>query len=408
MSRRTPVLSLLLLVGFTGTAAFAATEPSHDATDTATPAAQPREYRSRNFLVHTDLDEGEAAALLEKLETMLRIITRYWGAPMRKTINCYVVDDLSRWSSNTLPAEARAVVQRGGVTMARGSQRGNRLNLNATVFASSKYGTPQHEAVHAYCYQTFGRTGPTWYAEGMAEIGNYWVDGDATVNAPAYVISYLKSEGRKTCDQITDDQWGTGDGWRNYAWRWALCHFLVNNPNYSERFRVLGISFLSGRPASFERTYAAKMNELEFEFKFFVDHLQQGFHVGHCAWDWTARYRTPDRGRVIPSQIRADRGWQPGRVRVVEGTRYRYTVDGAWSTGADETLNADGRADGRGRLAGVILDDYELSDEILLGTDGTFTALRSGQLLLRCRDAWNSLEDNSGKVSVEISVEPAD
>ena len=36
----------------------------------------------------------------------------------------------------------------------------------------------------------------------------------------------------------------TGDCWQNYAWRWALCHLLVNNPNYSATFRKVGLKML--------------------------------------------------------------------------------------------------------------------------------------------------------------------
>ena len=366
------------------------------------------EYRSRNFIVYTDLDKEEAEALLDDLETMLRIISRYWGARMQKTVPCYVVKDLDNWGPRDLPPDARVVVAGGGVTKAQGRQFGNRINLNATVYASSKFGTPKHEAVHAYCYLAFGRTGPTWYAEGMAEMGNYWQDGDETVTAPQYVLQYLKRSPFKTVHEITDDRWGTGDGWQNYAWRWALCHFLVNNANYNERFRVLGVSFLAGRPASFERTYAAKMEELEFEFDFFVKHLQQGFNVNRCSWDWTARYRLPTAKRMAKARILADHGWQPSRAKVEEGQTYSYTASGEWSVRDDETLTANGRADGSGRLTGVILDDYSLSEEFLLGADGTFVAPASGNLLLRCRDEWAQLEDNSGSMSVEVTAAAED
>jgi hypothetical protein len=363
--------------------------------------SSPTEYRSRNFLVHTDLEKDDATELLGKLETMLKIITRYWGAPMRRHVECYVVQDINNWSAANLPPEARLIVQRGGITTAQGTQRGTRLNLTATVYASSLFGTPQHEAVHAYCYQAFGRTGPTWYAEGMAEMGNYWIDGQATVSAPEYVVQFLNASRYKSVRQITDDASGTGDGWRNYAWRWALCHFLVNNSNYNERFRVLGVGFLAGRRGSFQRTYAAKLRELEFEFQFFVDHLQRGFNVSLCSWDWKAKYRLQSGTRPVTARIKADQGWQPSRLRVEKGKTYRVASDGNWSAGTDGECTADGHATGVGQLTGILFDDYELSAEFPLGVDQTFTASGDGLLLLRCNQAWNALDDNSGTLSVE-------
>ena len=374
-----------------------------DATDRSKAVRQPEDYRSRNFLIHTDLAKDDAEVLLKKLETMLKIISRYWGAPSRKVVECYVVDDLDCWPPASLTPEIRNTVRHGGITIARGTRRGSQFNMNAIVYASNRFGTPQHEAVHAYCYQTFGVTGPTWYAEGMAEMGNYWVEGDSTVTAPDYVIQFLRRSPRKTSLDITDNQQQTGDGWQNYAWRWALCHFLVNNDNYNDRFRPLGVGFLTGKRVSFARTYESKMEELEFEFQFFIDHLQRGFDVNRCAWDWNAKYRQQNGTRPVVSKIQADKGWQPSGLKVVKEQQYRLAVEGTWKLSGDATeVSADGDASSAGSLVGVLFHDHQLSAEFELGGNGTFTAEEDGQLLLRCRDDWSQLNDNKGTVSVEL------
>ena len=374
-----------------------------DGRDQNADARRPQDYRSRHFLLHTDLAKDDAEALLQKMETMLKIISRYWGAPNRKTIECYVVDDLDYWPAGSLSPGVRETVRQGGITIAQGSRRGNQFNLNAVVYASNSYGTPQHEAVHAYCYQTFGVTGPTWYAEGMAELGNYWVEDDTTVTAPDYVIQYLKRSPRKSLEEITNNRQRTGDGWQNYSWRWALCHFMVNNSNYYDRFRPMGVGFLTGRPSTFGRSFASKMKELKFEFEFFVDHLQRGFDVGRCVWNWKAKYREQKGLRPVVSRIRADKGWQPSGLKVVKGQNYRYTTDGMWQT-ADESeqVSADGAPSGTGKLMGVLFNDYQLGTPFELGVDGEVTAPDDGQLLLRCRDEWNQLSDNNGTISVEL------
>ena len=374
-----------------------------DGRDRNPDARRPQDYRSRNFLIHTDLPNDDAEALLQKMETMLKIISRYWGAPNRKAIECYVVDNVDYWPDGSLPPAVRNTVRLGGITIAQGSRRGNQFNMNAIVYASNSYGTPQHEAVHAYCYQTFGVTGPTWYAEGMAELGNYWVEDNATVTAPDYVIQYLKRSPRKSLEEITDNRQRTGDGWQNYTWRWALCHFLVNNSNYYDRFRPMGVGFLTGRPSTFARSYASKMEELEFEFRFFVDHLERGFDIDRCVWNWKARYREQKGTRPVVARVRADKGWQPSGLKVVSGQEYRLTTEGMWRTSGDgEAVLADGEPAGTGKLIGILFNDYELSTPFELGADGTFTAVDDGQLLLRCRDEWNQLGDNKGTISVEI------
>ncbi|MFG0240782.1 MAG: hypothetical protein ACF8CY_07010, partial [Gimesia chilikensis] len=40
---------------------------------------EPRDYRSKNFLIHTDLSPDEAQDLLARLEKMLVIISAYWA-----------------------------------------------------------------------------------------------------------------------------------------------------------------------------------------------------------------------------------------------------------------------------------------------------------------------------------------
>ena len=47
--------------------------------------------------------------------------------------------------------------------------------------------------------------------------------------------------------------------------------------------------------------------------------------------------------------------------------------------------------------------DYQLSEPILLGREGTFSAPGDGQLYLRCRDHWGQLGDNDGSVVVALT-----
>ncbi len=369
---------------------------------------RPDDYRSRNFLVHTDLPQDDAEELLQKMETMLQIISRYWGAPSRKVIECYVIDDVQLWPAGSLPRDAASAVNGGGLTVARGVRRGNQFDMNAIVYASNQFGTPQHEAVHAYCYQTFGVTGPTWYAEGMAELGNYWVENDPTVTAPEYVIQYLKQSQRKTLAEITDDQQQTGDGWQNYAWRWALCHFLVSNSNYRDRFRTVGVGFLTGKPASFERAFETQMEELDFEFQFFIDQLQQGFDVDRCSWNWKARFREQKGTRPVVAKVKADNGWQPSGLEVLAGQTYTLTTNGTWRTSnSGEEVSAAGDATFVGQLVATIYEDHQLSGEFELGLQPSFIAPATGRLMLRCRDEWNQLTDNKGTISVELTSGPA-
>ena len=231
----------------------------------------PRDFRSPNFLLHTDLPKEEAEDLLKRLESMLGLISKYWGKPNRQPIECFVVRDLSLWPPGSLDQEGRAKIEeRAGVTLtlARTVRGTNEVvAAKATVYAVADRGTPQHEAVHAYCGQNFGRTGPVWYSEGMAEMGQYWRVGESRVHCHPQAVKFLRRSKPKTLNTIVNAREITGDSWENYCWRWALCHLLANNPNYYDRFRPLGLGILMDKPdATFDHVYGSMAKEISFEY----------------------------------------------------------------------------------------------------------------------------------------------
>src|SRR5699024_8109807 len=59
------------------------------------------DYQSQHFVVHTDLSSHDAHELLERLETMLALISQYWGRPSAGVIECYVVKDLDKWPAGS-------------------------------------------------------------------------------------------------------------------------------------------------------------------------------------------------------------------------------------------------------------------------------------------------------------------
>ena len=187
---------------------------------------QAREVRSNHFLIYTDVSEKSAAILLAKLERMYGLIGGYLGKRPRQPIECYVIrpENLKEWEDRIPPAAAAKIAEPAGVT--RSLSRG-RVTMSI-VYSCSDHGVVQHEAVHAFCAMAFGSTGPVWYAEGMAEMGQYWRDGQLEVRIPQGVISYLtRAEPKKMRDIVAAGQI-TGDSWQAYAWRWALCHLSVS------------------------------------------------------------------------------------------------------------------------------------------------------------------------------------
>ena len=389
------------------------------------PGGTPKDYRSQWFFLHTDLSGAEAQDLLKRLEKMLSLISRYWAKPPQKMIEIYVVKDLKNWPAGKIDNDAmQSLTSGGGITLTRGyimsgsptstdpNNKPVMRDATAVCYAVADRGTPQHEAVHAYCAQTFGTTGPTWYSEGMAEMGQYWRDGEnRDVQIHPGIIRYFQAEKVKSLNGIVNNRESTGDSWQNYAWRWALCHLLANNPNYNNRFRPLGLELLQGKNNLFEPTYGDFANEMSFEYKFFIENIDNGYRVDLCSFDWKKKF-LPLQGTAGPTAIvLADRGWQPTQATVLTEKTYEYTATGSWQVSKESgNVGAAGDSTGRGRLVGTILQktvgEYTLSEPFELGASGDFTPPANGELWVRCQDAWNELADNKGKLTLKLKIKP--
>lgn len=360
----------------------------------------------------TDLPAEEAKNLLVRLETMTKLVSEYFGSPLRKPIKMYVIKDFAVWPQSELEkmsADGLESVRSGGgltTTTVRGIRNGPKLDADAVVYATADHGTPQHEAIHAYCGITFGETGPTWYSEGMAEVGQYWRENDKGVNAHPGVLEYLKSNDPKPLMEIIDNPLEkTGDSWQNYAWRWAVCHLLGFNENYTARFKPLGMAMLTGGNANFNSAYGTQIPEIDFEYKLFLKDVEAGYRCDLCSWDWKTQFKVIKAKPGSLAKINAKEGWQASRGLVESGATYHVSCTGTWKTqkdGADLTVAGD--AQGHGKLMGIIFKDYALGEPFEIGAAETFVAPTDGKLFLRCQDEWGSLADNTGTVSVRITA----
>lgn len=350
--------------------------------------------------------------MLSRLEKMIAIIERYYGKPNSQMIEMNVVDDIQNWGSLPIPEEARrSLLNDGGLTMSVTMSQQNELGekhiaaAKSIVWAVSTRGVPQHEAVHAYCHQNFGRVGPTWYAEGMAELGQYWDEKREGVHIHDEVLRYLKESDPKELKEITASGQKTGDSWKNYAWRWALCHLLSTNPNYSARFKPLGMALLNDRHTSFEEIYGSMSKEISFEYLFFLKHLDQGFRCDLCAWDWKSKPQRLRGVAIVQAKVLANRGWQASRVLVKAGDKISYSASGEWILKKDEAkVGPEGDETGRGKLEGILFSDYSLSEPLDLGESGTIEIPRDGHLFLRCKDDWGNVGDHAGFVTVKLKL----
>lgn len=390
---------------------------------------------SPHFTLHTDLPVDKADALIQRMEATLSFAAEYWKRPARGRIECYVAQDIQRWPDYELPNPvARVIVSGiGGITMGRQSGSGKSRHNSAVIYASAAPGVAEHEVIHAYCAQNFGETGPTWYKEGMAEMavlghGELCCDrerllalhcvparsirdvlsaGDAAQRLSTSLDSMLSKRGGDL-RQVSTAGWTASDvesvrqARQECLWSWALCYLLYNNPNYSDRFQSLGGDYLTKRKVTFEQLFAPMAHEITFEYNFFLQHIDTGYRVDLCRWDWHRRQDTQD-ADDSREHYSAARGWQASDISVSAGQRFSFEATGQWSTGTGRAAtDADGDSEGKGRLVAVVMQDFSLSEPFTLGRHGEFVAPQTGRLYLRCQDAWNELGDNCGQMRLQI------
>jgi hypothetical protein len=368
---------------------------------------------------------------------MLTVAEDYWRVKPRGKIRCYLVASQENWTDAQLP-HPLARISVGGVGGATVSVNvGGARRYAATIYAATTPGVVEHEVVHAYCLQAFGATGPDWYKEGMAEVMAFGGDGDPCVQYPKERLEELRKLGPKSINQVVGagamtskisqsleamvvrradaraqvalSQWTESDAQnarqarQDYLWAWALCHFLAHNPNFSSRFRQLGESYLLNRDDSFERVFGPLGREMEFEFRFFLEHVAAGYRPDLCAWNWEARFRSLREGETIRRRVLAAGGYQPSGLSLTANRRYTFRAEGGWSTTAGGPLTSADGDDGKGRLFAVVMSDYRLGTPFALGAGGTFTAPAAGNLYLRCSDGWDQLGDNRGEMTVHLA-----
>ncbi len=413
---------------------------SQETTGDSQPTVAITTYTTGHFKLHTDVAEPQARATLVAMNAALDFAISQWKRPLRGQLECYLAEDVAKWPTNALPHPlARIWIGKiGGATISEAVHASGNQQLQATIYASTGTGVPEHEVVHAYCCQSFGAMGPDWYKEGMATVACYAVGYQPGVRCPTDFVSILRKRPATSLHDIvqagpftestaaslnlmvtervhpkrpvllegsTPVTAAALDEMRqSYAQSWALCYFLLKNPNYASRFRRLGEHFLVQQRDSFNPLFGPVGNQLAFEFDQFLQHIDVGYRVDLCYWDWSRGFLTLQQHSPISRRIEAARGYQATGLMVESGKQYTCKSVGQWSTGGRAKLvSANGMADGSGRLIGTVFHSHRLTAPVNLGADATFTAPASGKLYVRCRDAWHQLADNTGSVCVEFS-----
>ena len=199
----------------------------------------------------------EADDFVERLEAMLEQISAYWGRPLHGVIECYVIRNLDEFPlAATIPAGIGGVRTAGGVTLMQSALEGKRHVAKSIVYAAARLEVvatrsgsrllPSDLRPHraGVVFRGDGRGGPLLTTKARRSV--------PTRARSSFSATTRRNRSPSPCRPSRS----AATRWQNYASRWALCHFLVTNPNYSRQFRQLGRGLLAGKDVSFEQTFA--------------------------------------------------------------------------------------------------------------------------------------------------------
>ncbi|MGB0761818.1 MAG: hypothetical protein ACPGPS_19875 [Rubripirellula sp.] len=111
---------------------------------------KPRLIRSQHYAFMTDVSERQARIILDKLETMTMILSKYFGQLPSGIVEGFIVRDLSAWPDGLLkePAGIAKIQNEAGICF--NSSLGNRHR--AVLYSCDDHGVIQHECTHGFCH----------------------------------------------------------------------------------------------------------------------------------------------------------------------------------------------------------------------------------------------------------------
>ena len=232
-------------------------------------------FRSDHFELYTDLEPRDTIEVLDRIELVVSNLGVYWGQPLKGKIKCFVVSDLSVWPAELLSdANGRAkIAERSGMIVAeRMVKEGGAESFNPVVYTFADTEMPQRQVVRAFCWQTFGRCGPDWFAEGLAEVGAHWRK-EGGIHCPPWMVEYLRNNASVSPRAIIDSRHKANQAWETAAQRWGSCYMLANDPRYSQRFRQFGRDQLQGQPVDFAQRFPELGAQLDTDYQKFLSRL---------------------------------------------------------------------------------------------------------------------------------------
>lgn len=392
-----------------------------------------RQVQGKYLTLLTDLPEGLAIDELPRVfEMALPQWASYLGVDDEAYANWrlvgYLMADENKFrETSLLPADLPPFLH--------GYQRGYELWLREQPSEYYRRHLLLHEGVHGFMRHFLRGMGPPWYREGIAELlaTHQWKRGKLRVRVMPRSRDDVPHWGRiklvrdefaarrgKMIDQIM--QFRSSDFLNNesYAWSWAAAAFLDGNSSSGTLFRTLK-NFVTESPLQFNRRvlemYSPQLRELDEQWQLFVANADYGYDFGSEAVEYGVGLPLEHEQKV---RLMANRGWQCSGIRLERGSIYHVSAEGQfqlqespelWPSEAGGVTIEYHRGVPLGMLLGCVRPDQakpgttNLASPFPLGLARTIRPAESGTLYLRINDHPARVKDNSGELTVTVSVE---
>ena len=321
-----------------------------------------------------------------------------------------------------------------------GMQRGNRIWVREQQSDYYRRHLMLHEGTHAVMNQIFGRVGPVWYREGVADLlaTHQYRDGQLLLHIFPKDRDQLENSGRirtihedvalhgvRQIDEIVALPSRAFLNIEAYAWSWALQSFLHQQTKYAplrtSLIREMRISD-RGVTEAFQRSYQRHRTELDYEWNLFVQHLDYGYDASHETIAYATNVADLGRDRVYTLQVDSAKGWQAAGIRVAPDTPIDVIAKGRFQI-AEETSDGQPSVAWMCEPQGVTIEYYQgrplgellaaivpeaasakdsLFEPISIGRRGKMSSKTGGQLFFRVNERADRVTDNAGQITVKL------
>lgn len=290
-----------------------------------------------------------------------------------------------------------------------------------------------HEGTHAVMNRIFGRVGPGWYREGMAELlsTHKFEDGKLLLGYFPKDKGKVKMWGRvkiikddirnQKVRSIPEIVRTTDPAFLNvesYAWSWALLTFGHNHRKFAPLFQQLQKEmYLStdGVTKQFRTSYFANKTELDAAWNLFLHHLDYGYDSS-AEWIDRSLAQVPLGDDVVTARVDVTHGWQATGYVIPQNATINIIATGRFEV-AEQPKPWISEPQGvtieyyqrrpLGMLLAVIDDDPSgqgFTRPVAIGRAGKLTANRRGPLYLRINERADRMQDNYGHVDVQVKL----